>query len=149
MRESCTYGSVRGATSNGGPYRNRNGFRIISLLMIPLLLVAASAASTELTYKEYAKAPDAWTRGYVFGIAHYMGAVAQPDEEPPYPLRETFQRCLGGRTDDILVRKVESYVAAHRATSQGPMETIVIRSFFDLCRSEIKKLPPSGRKTPR
>jgi hypothetical protein len=22
MRESCTYGSVRGATSNGGPYRN-------------------------------------------------------------------------------------------------------------------------------
>jgi putative tryptophan/tyrosine transport system substrate-binding protein len=23
MRESCTYGSVRGASSNGGPYRNR------------------------------------------------------------------------------------------------------------------------------
>ena len=25
MRESCTYGSVRGATSNGGPYRNAPG----------------------------------------------------------------------------------------------------------------------------
>jgi hypothetical protein len=23
MRESCTYGSVRGASSNGGPYRDR------------------------------------------------------------------------------------------------------------------------------
>ena len=22
MRESCTYGTVRGASSNGGPYRN-------------------------------------------------------------------------------------------------------------------------------
>src|SRR3974377_126431 len=26
MRESCTYGSVRGASSNGGPYRNRRQF---------------------------------------------------------------------------------------------------------------------------
>ena len=26
MRESCKYGSVRGATSNGGPYRNRREF---------------------------------------------------------------------------------------------------------------------------
>ena len=26
MRESCTYGSVRGASSNGGPYRNRREF---------------------------------------------------------------------------------------------------------------------------
>ena len=26
MRESCTYGSVRGASSNGGPYRDRREF---------------------------------------------------------------------------------------------------------------------------
>ena len=26
MRESCKYGSVRGANSNGGPYRNRREF---------------------------------------------------------------------------------------------------------------------------
>ena len=26
MRESCKYGSVRGADSNGGPYRNRREF---------------------------------------------------------------------------------------------------------------------------
>src|SRR6516165_85149 len=26
MRESCTYGSVRGGASNGGPYRNRRDF---------------------------------------------------------------------------------------------------------------------------
>src|SRR5215203_5214560 len=26
MRESCTYGSVRGASSNGGPYRDRRAF---------------------------------------------------------------------------------------------------------------------------
>ena len=26
MRKSCTYGSVRGASSNGGPYRNRREF---------------------------------------------------------------------------------------------------------------------------
>jgi hypothetical protein len=30
MRESCKYGSVRGASSNGGPYRDRREF--ISLL---------------------------------------------------------------------------------------------------------------------
>ena len=26
MRKSCTYGSVRGASSNGGPYRDRRAF---------------------------------------------------------------------------------------------------------------------------
>src|SRR5215211_7579629 len=26
MRESCTYGSVRGPSSNGGPYRDRRAF---------------------------------------------------------------------------------------------------------------------------
>ena len=26
MRKSCTYGSVRGASSNGGPYRDRREF---------------------------------------------------------------------------------------------------------------------------
>jgi hypothetical protein len=30
MRESCKYGSVRGASSNGSPYRDRRAF--ISLL---------------------------------------------------------------------------------------------------------------------
>ena len=27
MRESCKYGSVRGANSNGGPYRNQGAAR--------------------------------------------------------------------------------------------------------------------------
>jgi hypothetical protein len=102
-----------------------------------------------LTYKEYAKAPEAWKRGYVFGISRYMSVVAQPDEEPPYPLRETFRRCLASTTDGILVRQIESYVAANRASSQGPMVTVVIRALFDLCRAEIEKLPAPGRKTAR
>src|SRR5262249_6476598 len=131
-----------------GDRMRRVGFRV-ALSMMLLLFFAASAAPAELTYQEYAKAPDAWKRGYVFGISRYMSVVAQPDEEPPYPLREIFQRCLGSTTDDILVRKVESYVAAHRASSHGPMVTVVIRSLFDLCRSEIEKLPASVRKTPR
>src|SRR3982074_1733851 len=38
MRESCTYGSVRGASSNGGPYRDRREF-------VPLLGSAATAWS--------------------------------------------------------------------------------------------------------
>jgi putative tryptophan/tyrosine transport system substrate-binding protein len=29
MRESCTYGSVRGASSNGGPYRDRRAFMTV------------------------------------------------------------------------------------------------------------------------
>jgi hypothetical protein len=92
----------------------------VALSTILLLLFATSAAPAELTYKEYAKEQDAWKRGYVFGISRYMSVVAQPDEEPPYPLRATFQRCLASTTDGILVRKVESYVAANRASSQGP-----------------------------
>ena len=30
MRESCTYGSARGAFSNGRPYRNRRAFMTLS-----------------------------------------------------------------------------------------------------------------------
>jgi hypothetical protein len=124
------------------------GYRVV-FCTISLLLLAAGSAATELTYKEYEKAPDVWKRGYVFAISRYMSVVAQPDEEPPYPLREAFQRCLADATDNTLVRKVESYVAAHRASSQGPMVTVVVRAFFDLCRSEIEKVPAPGRKIPR
>jgi hypothetical protein len=123
-------------------------FKVV-LFTIPLLLLAAPSAPAELTYKEYAKAPETWKRGYVFGISRYMSVVAQPDEEPPYPVREAFQRCLASASDDNLVRQVESYVAANRAGSQGPMVTVVVRALFDLCRSEIAKVPASGRKAPR
>jgi hypothetical protein len=121
----------------------------VLLLMIPLLLLAAPSTSAEFTYKEYAKEPEAWKRGYVFAIARYMSVVAQPDEEPPYPLREAFQKCLISSTDNILSRHVESYVAAHRATSQGPMVTVVVRALFDLCRSQIEKVPAANHKIPR
>jgi hypothetical protein len=124
------------------------GFKVV-LCTISLLLLAAPSAPGEWTYKEYAKAPETWKRGYVFGISRYMSVVAQPDEEPPYPVREAFQRCLTNTTDGNLVQQVESYVAAHRASSQGPMVTVVIRALFDLCRSQIEKVAAPSRKSPR
>src|SRR5215813_4320326 len=121
----------------------------VVLSTMSLLLLAAPSGSAELTYKEYAKAPDAWKRGFVFAISRYMSAVAQPDEEPPYPLREAFQRCLASTTDSSLVRQVDSYVAAHRASSEGPMVSVVVRALFDFCRLEIGKVPAKDRKIPR
>jgi hypothetical protein len=61
-------------------------------------------------------------------------------------LREAFQRCLASATDITLVRQVESYVAANRASSHGPKVTVVVRVLFDLCRSEIEKVPAAARK---
>src|SRR5262249_6395637 len=75
------------------------GYRIV-LSTIPLLLLAAPSAPAEFTYREYAKEPEIWKRGYVFAISRYVSVVAQPDEEPPYPLRETFHRCLANATDN-------------------------------------------------
>ena len=124
------------------------GYRIV-LSTIPLLLLAAPSAPAEFTYREYAKEPEIWKRGYVFAISRYVSVVAQPDEEPPYPLRETFHRCLANATDNVLVRQVESYVAANRGSSQGPMVTVVIRAFFDMCRSDIEKARVQGTKLPR
>jgi hypothetical protein len=123
--------------------------KIVLCIILFLLPLAAPSVTAEFTYKEYAKAPDTWKRGYVFGISRYMSNVAQPDEEPPYPLREALQRCLVSATDATLAQHVETYVAAHHAGSQGPMVTVVIRALFDLCRSEIEKLPALGRKAPR
>jgi len=83
-------------------------------------------------------------RGFVFGISRYISAVAQPDEEAPYPVRTAFQRCLAGSTDGLLARHVQAYVASHPASSNGPMVAVVMRALFDLCRSEIGKV-----KSPR
>lgn len=124
------------------------GYRIV-LSTIPLLLLAAPSAPAEFTYREYAKEPEIWKRGYVFAISRYVSVVAQPDEEPPYPLRETFHRCLANATDNTLMRHVESYVAANRASTQGPMVTVVVRALFDLCRPEIEKLSGPHRQIPR
>ena len=109
------------------------------LFPIFVLLLVSPTLATELTYKEYAKASEPWKRGFVFGISRYMSAVAQPDEEPPYPVRTAFQRCLGDSTDAVLVQHIESYVEAHPGSSNGPMTAVVMRALFDLCRAEISK----------
>ena len=109
-------------------------FSIVSSLLFAIPSVAA-----DFTYQEYTKAPEVWKRGFVFGISQYMSAVAQPDEEAPYPVRTAFQRCLASSTDTLLVRQVEAYVAANHASSKGPMVPIIMRTFFNLCHTEIEK----------
>jgi len=118
--------------------------RLKILFTFIVLLLGSPTLATEFTYKEYAKAPEAWKRGFVFGVSRYISTVAQPDEEPPYPVRSAFQRCLGDSTDTVLVRHVETYVAANPSASHGPMITVVMRALFDLCRAEISnKIRPS------
>ena len=121
-------------------FEQRMTFKVKILLSIALLLLfVAPSAVAEFTYQEYTKTPEVWKRGFVFGISQYMSAVAQPDEEPPYPVRTAFQRCLASSTDTLLVRQVEAYVAANPASSKGPMVPIIMRAFFNLCRAEIEK----------
>ena len=99
--------------------------KILFSIMSSLLFVVPSAAA-EFTYQEYTKTPEVWKRGFVFGISQYMSAVAQPDEEAPYPVRTAFQRCLASSTDTTLVRQVDTYVAAKPAgTVAGDLREIV------------------------
>ena len=86
------------------------------------------------------KASEVWKRGFVFGISRYMSAVAQPDEEPPYPVRTAFQICPGNSADSALAQHVEAYVKAHPASSNGPMTAVLVRALFDLCRAKISKI---------
>src|SRR5262245_10351788 len=115
--------------------------KILLPIMSSLLFVVPSAAA-EFTYQEYAKTPEVWKRGFVFGISQYISAVAQPDEEARYPVRTAFQRCLASSTDRLLVREVEAYVAANPASSKGPIGPIIMRTFFNLCRAEIGRARP-------
>jgi hypothetical protein len=119
----------------------RYKLRIFFLVIVPLLV--SPALAQDFTYKDYAKASDVWRRGFVFGISQYMSAVAQPDEEPPYPVRTALKRCLGTSTDNLLVRRVEAYVATTPGISNAPMSTVVLRALFDLCRADISKAKPS------
>jgi hypothetical protein len=112
--------------------------------IVSLLLFVGPSAGADFTYQEYTKAPELWKRGVVFGIARYMSAVAQPDEEAPYPVRTAFERCLASSTDALLVHQVEAYVAANAAKAKGPMVAIVMRAFFDLCRMDIERTSPKG-----
>jgi hypothetical protein len=110
------------------------------LLSVTLLIVVAiPSLAAEFTYKEYRNASESWKRGFVSGISQYMSAVAQPDEEAPYPVRDAVQRCLAPSSDVLLVRQVEAYVAKNAASIKGPMVSIVMRALFDLCRSEIER----------
>jgi hypothetical protein len=117
--------------------------------IVSLLLFVVPSAAADFTYHEYTKAPELWKRGFVFGISRYMSAVAQPDEEPPYPVRTAFQRCLASSTDSLLVRQVEAYVATNPASSKGPMVAVIMRALFDLCRSEIERQSPKGAPSQR
>jgi hypothetical protein len=114
--------------------------------IVLLLVIVAPSTAADFTYKEYARAPELWKRGVVFGIARYVSAVAQPDEEAPYPVRSAFQRCLAGSEDGLLVRQVEVYVAKNPIGSKEPMVTVVMRALFDLCRFDIEKVKLPSRK---
>jgi len=103
--------------------------------------------AADFTYKDYAGATAIWKRGFVFGISEYLAAVAQPDEQAPYPVRNAYQQCFQNSTDELLVRHVETYVAKNPASPQEPMVRVVIRALYDLCRSAIEKIPKApGRK---
>jgi hypothetical protein len=45
-------------------------YTLLSALILPALVGPVLAG--DITYKEYAKAPEVWRRGYVSGIAEYM-----------------------------------------------------------------------------
>jgi len=113
---------------------------ILSLLVSPVL-------AEDFTYKDYAKASEFWRRGFVSGIAQYMSAVAQPDEEPPYPVQTALKQCLSASTDSLLVKRVEAYVAANPGLSNAPMSTVLLRALFDLCRADISKIKPTPGTT--
>jgi hypothetical protein len=110
----------------------------------PLLFVVTPSIAADVTYKDYTNASsEIWKGGFVLGISQYMAAVAQPDEEAPYPVRNAYQRCLAGSKDVLLVRQVDAYVAKNSVSANEPMVRVVIRALFNLCRSEIEKVKPS------
>ena len=74
----------------------RYKLKIVSAVIVPSLVGPVLAEG--LTYKDYAKVPEVWRRGYVSGIAAYMSAVPQPDEAPLYPVRAVLKKCLGAST---------------------------------------------------
>jgi hypothetical protein len=115
-----------------------SGLRI-ALSIVALLQVVNPSPGADFTYQEYAKASDAWKRGFVFAISRYVSVVAQPDEEAPYPVRTAFQRCLANATDEHLARQVATHVARNPAAANGPMVTVVMRALFALCRAEIER----------
>jgi hypothetical protein len=112
--------------------------------------VVTPSGAANFTYNQYSKASESWKRGFVSGISQYMSIVAQPDEEAPYPVRNAYQRCLSRSPDILLVRHVEGYVAKTPASLRQPMVVVVIRTLFDLCRSEIENVQqPQAARTRR
>ena len=136
---------MRTVLSSGATIRSNTSIALkLSILSSMLVLVLARPIlGADFNYREYAKASEAWRRGFVFGISQYVSAVAQPDEEPPYPVRTAFKRCLGASTDSILVRHVDKHVAANPGGSNGPMTAVIMRALFDFCRAEISRATPS------
>lgn len=118
-------------------------FKVVFLIGVILICVIIPTIAAELTYKEYARESETWRRGFLLGIAQYLSAVAQPDEEPPYHVRNAYQRCLSGATDSTLVRQLDSYVGRTGPSSAEPIIRIALRAIFELCRSEIEKVQSS------
>jgi len=118
-------------------------FKVVFLIGVILIFVIIPTIAAELTYKEYARESETWRRGFLMGIAQYLSAVAQPDEEAPYHVRNVYQQCLSGATDSTLIRQLDSYVARTRPSSAEPMIRIALRAIFELCRLEIEKVQSS------
>jgi hypothetical protein len=118
------------------------GLKVFRLSFSLWLFSLTPSIAADFFYKEYSKVPEAWKNGFVFGIAQYLSTVAQPDEEPPYPVRKAYQQCLTGGSDSTLARHVEGYVARNPPGPREPMIRVVLRAMFELCRSKIEQAQP-------
>jgi putative ABC transport system substrate-binding protein len=133
MRESCTYGSVRGASSNGGPYRDRREF--ITLLggaaaTWPLVARAQQAGKVSrigFLWDSPAVFPEAMEAfrqqlrdlGYVEGrtiVIEYRWAQGQPER-----MRQLAEELVQLKVDVIIAPSSIYTAAAKRATSTIPI----------------------------
>jgi hypothetical protein len=81
MQESCTYGSMRGAPSNGRPYRNRergHRFELFAFVYVPETVRVLTQRSTLLGNRrfEIAVPPGQWGELPITGKRPRLGRTA-------------------------------------------------------------------------
>jgi putative tryptophan/tyrosine transport system substrate-binding protein len=123
MRESCTYGSVRGASSNGGPYRNRRREFIAGLggatALWPTAVRSQQSAVSVIGYLE-AGAPGETRREFVMALHRGLsetGYVEGRNLTVEYRWAEDHPERLSALAADLVRRQVAVIVAQGAASA--------------------------------
>ena len=113
------------------------------VVMLGVCVLALSVLSTRVlaqSYSEWIQKDESWKRGYVHAYAESTIHLVFGDNPDERKFAEAYGKCLGGFTDQALVKTVDEYLSRNPSEKTKPVIISVSMAIRELCAKHLPKV---------